>query len=195
MWMSACIIRETQKINLLSSQLSSPMTPNIHNIMWYVSFKSWALNIIYEGGSETLDQSFHPFYSMNPILWLVFWDTLYPMLRLSCMAAAVIEMSMNYLSRSLARLISPFISGGLNSNNNIFTEDLSTGHLTTLLSQIQLTTIQEWQSYLNSFFSETNILKCSFKQGKYTLNTQSEYKNAVCKGAYGILRLSEISKL
>ena len=84
------------------------------------------------------------------------------------MAVAVIEMSMNYLSRSLARLISPFISGGLNSNNNIFTEDLSTGHPKTLLSQIQLTTIQEWQSYLNSYFRKKH-LKMQLQTGKIHL--------------------------
>ena len=61
--------------------------------------------------------------------------------------AAVIEMSMNYLSPSLARLISPFISEGLNSYNNIFTEHQA--QVSTELSQTQPTTIQ-WQSYSNS---------------------------------------------
>ena len=108
--------------------------------------------------------------------------------------AAVIEMSMNYLCLSLARLISPFISEGLNSYNNIFTEHQA--QVITELAESNTTSSNiQWQSYSNSWFSETNTLKFNFKQEKYTLNTRSEYKSAVSKGAQSILRLSEISKL
>ena len=109
--------------------------------------------------------------------------------------AAMIEMSMNYLalSLSLARLISPFISEGLNSYNNIFTEHQA--QVSTEPAESNTTNNNTMAVILKFLILRNKHTKCNFKQEKYTLNTRSAYKSAVSKGAQSILRLSEISKL